>query len=104
VEQVVVNLLENAARHSPDGASVVVGVHRDGDGVRIDVDDQGPGLDPGLHDLVFEPFRSGRVAGTSGVGLAIARAVVDAHGGTITAGGAPRAGARFSIRLPGHGG
>jgi K+-sensing histidine kinase KdpD len=103
VEQVVVNLLENAARHSPDGASVVVGVHRDHDDVRIDVDDEGPGLDPVLQALLFEPFQSGRVAGTSGVGLAIARAVIDAHGGTITVGDAPRAGARFSIRLPRHG-
>ena len=66
--------------------------------VGIRVSDNGPGIEPALRARLFEPFRTGRPDGT-GLGLAVARLVVEAHGGTIEA-GSPSQGARFTIRLP----
>ena len=99
IDQVVTNLLENAVRHTPPGTTVDVVVRSTGETVVVTVADDGPGLDPGLRDSVFEAFRSGDRA-TSGIGLAICSAIVDAHGGTIGAGDSPAGGACFTFTLP----
>jgi two-component system sensor histidine kinase KdpD len=68
--------------------------------VEIAVSDHGPGVPVDQRMAIFEPFRSGGNAGTSGIGLAICRAVVGAHAGTITAGAGADGGAIFTVRLP----
>ncbi len=99
-EQVLVNLLDNAAKHTPPGTRVLVDAGAAADGLEIAVSDDGPGLPPGVD--VFEKFVRGpeTTSGGVGLGLAICRGIVEAHGGTITAEARPEGGARFSIRLP----
>jgi K+-sensing histidine kinase KdpD len=100
LEQVVTNLLENAARHSPLGVAVDVVVRAGATSIEFVVADGGPGVHPDDVAAIFEPFRSGSTAGQSGIGLAICKAVVEAHGGTITVGDSPRGGAAFTVTLP----
>lgn len=100
VEQTMRNLLENALRHSPDGAPVVVRGTADDRTVSITVADRGPGVAAADRATIFEPFRTGATAGTSGIGLAICKAVAEAHGGTIAVGGSPDGGAEFTVTLP----
>ena len=100
LDQVLTNLLENAVRHSPDGGVVRLGVTRTPRTVRIAVSDEGPGVDRGDVDVIFEPFRSGSNPGASGIGLAICRAIVEAHGGTIVVGDRPGPGAEMVVDLP----
>ncbi|CAA9521223.1 MAG: Sensor histidine kinase ChvG [uncultured Sphingomonadaceae bacterium] len=102
------NLLDNALSFSPDGGLIRVGATRDGEQVKVTVVDQGPGVPEESREAVFERFHSIRPDGEnfgrhSGLGLAIARAIVEGHGGTIgvTARGDGRPGARFVICLPG---
>lgn len=106
VEQVVTNLLENATRHSPPAAGIVVGACARGDFIEVSVTDQGPGLDPADVERLFRPFERGPESRSSGLGLAICRAFVEAHGGTIsveTANGNRRQlGARITFTLPVH--
>ena len=88
LHQVIHNLLENAARHSPAGGRIHVSAARTGDGagVRIDVHDEGPGIAREDRSRVFERFQRGGYAdasGGTGLGLAIARWAVGLHGGTI---------------------
>ncbi|MGD9753057.1 MAG: sensor histidine kinase [Acidimicrobiia bacterium] len=97
------NLLANAGRHAE--AQVRVGVVRRGDRAHIDVDDDGPGIDPAERERVFDRFArldEGRSAdrGGAGLGLAIVASVVQAHGGTVRATTAALGGARVSIELP----
>jgi two-component system, OmpR family, sensor histidine kinase KdpD len=106
VEQVVTNLLENASRHSPPGAKIVVSAIARGDFVEVQVTDEGPGLDPADVERLFLPFERGVESRSVGLGLAICRAIVEAHGGTIVvdeAGddGAP-SGATFRFTMPVH--
>ncbi|MGQ0617854.1 MAG: sensor histidine kinase [Acidimicrobiia bacterium] len=84
LDQVVQNLIENAVRHSPAGARIVVGARVAGDFVAVSVTDQGPGIDPAEIDRLFQPFERGTHSRSSGLGLAICRALVEAHGGAIT--------------------
>lgn len=105
VEQVLTNLLENATRYSPAGTSIVVGATPRGDVVEVSVIDQGPGIDPHDAERLFRPFERGAGSRSSGLGLAICRAIVESHGGTIAVGPAtnglgPQRGARFSFTLP----
>ena len=101
VDQVVTNLIENAARHAPEGTAILVGAHEDDDGmIRVFVEDEGPGVPERDGDHVFEPFWHGGQSSSSGVGLAICRAIVEAHGGTITVETPPGGGARFVFTLP----
>jgi signal transduction histidine kinase len=104
-EQVLSNLLSNAVKYSPPRAAVTVTIgHRD-DEVVTTVTDRGPGIDPGEREKVFERFtRLGnhltRTVGGAGLGLFIARRLVEGMGGTITVGSAPTGGASFSFTLP----
>jgi signal transduction histidine kinase len=89
LQRVLFNLIQNAIRHTPADGSVVVRAQRaPGPAVEIEVADSGDGIDPELRERIFEPFTQGpsRVAGktgSAGLGLAIARAIIDAHGGHI---------------------
>lgn len=101
--QVLVNLLENVVRHTPASARIEVRASTEPGWVRVIVDDDGPGLPSGDPQLLFAKFQRGRVesdAGGAGLGLAICRAIVGAHGGEITAGPRPGGGARFEFTLP----
>jgi signal transduction histidine kinase len=99
------NLLENAVKYSPDGGRVDVVVGRDGEWGEVRVIDEGVGIPKGELGPVFEPFvrgvfaRERQICGT-GVGLALSRSIVRAHGGDITVVSAPTAGSTFTIRLP----
>jgi two-component system sensor histidine kinase KdpD len=100
IDQVVTNLLENALRHSPVGGTVELSVSRGRSTIRLDVVDHGAGVAETERGQIFEPFRSGSPAATSGVGLAICHAVVEAHRGTIRLGETPGGGATFTVELP----
>ena len=100
VEQVVTNLLENAARHSPPGTPIIVRLRALRKTLELAVIDHGAGVRAGDSKVIFEPFRSGTSGGTSGIGLAICKAVVEAHGGTIGVDETPGGGATFTVRLP----
>jgi two-component system sensor histidine kinase KdpD len=86
ISEVLRHLLENAAKYSSAGTSIYVSAERDGKTLRVNVADQGPGIDDFEQSLIFEKFYRGRgqrsVQGT-GMGLAIARAIVEAHRGSI---------------------
>jgi two-component system sensor histidine kinase KdpD len=103
ITQALVNLLENAAKHTPDGTTVRIAAESDGPVVHLTVEDDGPGLPAGDPDLLFAKFQRGRqeskVPG-AGLGLAIVRAIVEAHGGRVTASRREGGGARFEIALP----
>lgn len=99
LEQLLTNLLENAARHTPAGGSVHVDARAEPGRVVLTVADDGPGVDPADVDTLFEPFRSGRIAGAGGIGLAICRAVAERHHGTIGVGAAAGGGAVFTVTL-----
>jgi signal transduction histidine kinase len=118
--QVVANLLDNALKFTPARGHVAVTV-ASGDGpaalgalagpagawVRLSVSDDGPGVDPIDLPFIFDRFyRAQGARGTSGagLGLAICRGLVEAQGGTVSAGDAPQGGARFDVLLPAAGG
>jgi two-component system sensor histidine kinase KdpD len=105
VEQLLVNLLENAARHTPPGTEVMVRARGGAAGLQLEVSDRGPGLAPGDEERVFERFhRGGRATGQgAGLGLAIARAIAEVHGGTLRATARTGGGASFRLILPGGG-
>ena len=97
--QVLTNLLTNAVRHTPAAGTVTVTIGRDDAGAAIRVDDTGPGIS-GDPERVFDRFHRAADSGGSGLGLTIARQLVDAHGGTLTAANRPDGGARFTVTLP----
>ena len=100
MEQVLANLLDNAARHSPEGAPVAVAAQRRGQVVELSVTDSGPGIAPDDRERVFRMWSRTGGEGRAGLGLAIARAFVEAHGQTIDVVRAPGGGARFVVTLP----
>jgi K+-sensing histidine kinase KdpD len=108
LEQVFVNLLENAAKYTPAGSPLDISA-RPGDRgeLVIDVADRGPGIPPGEESRLFEKFfRARKTGGESpgaGLGLAICRGVIGAHGGTISAANRPGGGALFRMTLPSAG-
>jgi two-component system sensor histidine kinase KdpD len=88
IERVLCNLLENAAKYTPPGSTITVAAGVHGQFLQVTVADNGPGLPPGREEAIFEKFTRGeRESNTPGVGLglAICRAIVEAHGGTIHA-------------------
>jgi two-component system sensor histidine kinase KdpD len=103
IGQALFNLVDNAIRHTPPGTSVDIAARRDGAELVIEVADRGPGLAEGDEGRVFEKFWSARGAGRApgaGLGLAICRGFVEAHGGHVRAFNRPGGGAAFEIRLP----
>ena len=113
--QVFRNLIDNAASFSPEGEVVEVRLAREGRRVLVLVEDRGPGIPPENLETVFERFYTARPKGAapggssfgghSGLGLSIARQIVEAHGGKLTASnregdGRPEGGARFTVDLP----
>lgn len=102
LHQVLVNLLDNAARHGPPGGRVWISATSEPESTVIEVRDEGPGIPVAERDRVFERFTRGERAGGggTGLGLAIARWVVDLHGGTISAVGPDSGGCRIRVMLP----
>ncbi len=103
LDQALVNLLDNALKFSPPGSAIRIhGAVQDG-AFRLQVEDEGPGIPPGEEELIFEKLyrgTGGALAPGAGLGLAICRAIAEAHGGTVTAGNQPGGGARLTISLP----
>nr|WP_307733012.1 ATP-binding protein [Massilia agri] len=104
--QVVSNLLNNAARYTPRGGSIVLAAERDGNEAVIAVSDNGIGIDPASLDDVFRMFTQvgesrQQAAGGLGIGLSLVRSLVELHGGSVTASSAgTNAGSVFTVRLP----
>lgn len=105
-EQVLVNLLENAEKHTPPSASVVVRVERRGETIVVEVRDDGPGIPEGAEERIFEKFERGASVASvgAGLGLAICRGIVHAHGGTIVAKNRREGGLSVEVTLPVVGG
>jgi two-component system, OmpR family, sensor histidine kinase KdpD len=103
IERVLCNLLENAAKYTPNDATVRIEAHTRGDDLELSVTDNGPGLPPGKETEVFDKFMRGTtessIAGV-GLGLAICRSIVEAHGGKIRGERGAEGGARFIVTLP----
>jgi len=103
VEQVGDHLIENAVKYTRAGATITLAAEAEGDSMRLSVSDDGPGIPPGSEDAIFEKFSRGEresaIPGV-GLGLAICRAIVEAHGGTIRAEAGRARGARFVFTLP----
>lgn len=103
IERVLCNLLENAAKYSPAGAAIEISARQNGALVEVSVCDHGAGIPSGREERIFEMFvRGGPESPAPGVGLglAICRAIVEAHGGTIKAANRSPSGACFSFTLP----
>jgi two-component system sensor histidine kinase KdpD len=101
IEQVLVNLLENAARYTPKQTSIDIRVRRVENGVEVTVADRGPGVPSGEEEQVFDKFhRATRTRGGMGLGLAICRGIVSAHEGVIWCENLPEGGAAFRFTLP----
>lgn len=104
VRQILVNLLYNAIRHTPEGGMIVVQAERRGQFVVVRVQDTGVGIPPEELERVFERFhrveRTGRHTGGSGLGLSIVKQLVEAQGGEISAESVPGEGSTFSFTLP----
>jgi K+-sensing histidine kinase KdpD len=100
IDQVLTNVLENAARHAPPGSTIRVSAASSEGSVTVAIVDQGPGLNGDEIEHIFEPFRTGKGSTSTGVGLAICKAIVEAHGGMISATNTPDGGAEFRFTLP----
>ncbi len=106
LHRMVLNLLDNATRHTPAGARIELHIRRAGDEAVVEVADDGPGIPPTMREQVFNRFVRGEgpadtaVGPGSGLGLSIVRAVASAHGGTVEVGESASGGAQFRVRLP----
>lgn len=107
LERVLENLFDNAVSFSPDGGLITITARRDHDVLTVSVEDEGPGVPPSAREQVFRRFESLRPEGEafgkhSGLGLAIARTIIDAHQGSVVVEGRSdgRTGARLVVRLP----
>jgi two-component system sensor histidine kinase KdpD len=111
IEQVLINLMENAIAHTSPAGVITLSVEKEADRVRVRVSDDGEGLPPGEEDQIFDKFhtrrgeKSDRNSGGTGLGLAICRGIIQAHGGLIYARNNPAkdgraAGASFIFTLP----
>lgn len=101
----LLNLVANAVRFGPDGQLVRVSLEVDGPDAVLTVADQGSGIPPRDRRKVWQPFTrlragAGRADGGAGLGLAVVRAIVAAHGGSVEVDDAPGGGARFRVRIP----
>lgn len=102
IEQVLINLLENAAKYTPPGSEIELSARVGDDGVTVAVADRGTGIPPADAVHLFEKFYRGRSSAShgAGLGLAICRGIVEAHGGRIWAENRPGGGAIFQFTLP----
>lgn len=105
INQVLHNLLANAINHTPRGGRITVRLARDSASQRVSVANSGPGIDPADLPFIFERFYRGdrsrsRATGGSGLGLTIARKLVEAHGGSISAESRPGEGTSFTFTVP----
>jgi len=103
IERVLFNLIENVTKYTPPGTPIRINARRAGDVIEVTVEDRGPGLPPGRERAIFEKFTRGNresVVPGVGLGLAISRAIVEAHRGTIRAENREGGGARFAFTLP----
>jgi signal transduction histidine kinase len=102
IHQVLSNLVSNALEQMPDGGrlSMSISIGDQGESVRVDVDDTGPGVDPGRAERIFDRFVRATDSSGAGLGLSISRDLAVAHGGSLDLGQAPNGGARFTMRLP----
>ncbi|OYV72389.1 MAG: hypothetical protein B7Z72_04860, partial [Gemmatimonadetes bacterium 21-71-4] len=106
--QVILNLLDNAAKYGPEGQTITVGSARTGSKARIWIDDEGPGVAVADRDRVWEPYvrlarDTERGTGGSGIGLSVVRELVEMHGGTCTMETSPSGGVRVVVKLPAAG-
>ena len=105
LKQVVVNLLDNAIKYTPEGGTVTVGVNVSDRGAQLEVSDTGPGISDNELPHVFDRFfradgiRLGTIEG-AGLGLAIVRSICTAHGGSVKAENNAKGGCRFIVQLP----
>ena len=99
VERVVTNLLANAARHAPEGSDVWIIARGDGRMVRVEVSDRGKGVPDEEAERIFEPFQRGDGSGSSGIGLAICKAIITAHDGEISVERTFGGGATFVVHV-----
>lgn len=103
IEQVLVNLLDNAAEYTPPDTPIDIRARHEGDSLAVEVADRGSGLPPGTQERVFQKFfRADATHGRRGIGLglAICKGLVEAHGGAIRAANRPEGGAAFTFTLP----
>lgn len=103
MERVIYNLLENAIKYTPPGSLIEIGATLGESVVEVSVEDNGPGLPEGKEETIFKKFERGQSEGATrgvGLGLAICRAIVEAHGGEIHAENRPQGGSRFTFSLP----
>ncbi|MGF1503887.1 MAG: sensor histidine kinase [Anaerolineae bacterium] len=100
--QVLSNLVENAAKFAPEGTRIAIVAHRQDGMMQFDVCDQGAGIPSGQETAIFEAVRQGhqRVRQGAGIGLAVVRGIVEAHGGSVWAANREQGGAKFSFTLP----
>jgi len=101
IEQVLVNLLDNAVKYTPGGSPIRIIATSTGEAITVEVADHGPGLPRGEEDKVFEKFYRGMPGGRgAGLGLAICQGIIKAHGGNIWAQNLPEGGVAFLFTLP----
>ena len=106
LHRMVLNLLDNATRHTPAGARIELHVRPLGEEAVVEVADDGPGIPPRLREQIFDRFVRGEgpadiaVGPGSGLGLAIVRAVATSHGGSVEVGESAAGGAQFRVRIP----
>ena len=102
-ERVLINLLENAAKYAGQKARIGINATVENQALQLEVWDTGPGIPAGQEQAIFEKFARGNkesaIPGV-GLGLAICQAIIDVHGGTISAHTRPEGGARFCVTLP----
>jgi len=100
IETALDSLIENAVRYTEEGGRIELAAYPDHESVVIEVHDDGPGIPDEELAYVFESFRSGSSRGGTGMGLAIVKAIVEAHGGTVSVENLSGGGASFRLRLP----
>jgi len=105
IMQVLTNLLSNAVKFAPENGKVTVSVHSNYDELQVWVEDNGKGIEPGLHELIFDKFfqaknQTLRKPEGSGLGLAICKKIIDLHSGNIWVNSELNKGSKFVFTLP----